>query len=170
MLLVFDIDGTVSPIHPPKKLASRYTMHSYLPVDERLIAALDVLAGRPTVSVAWLTSWSSDSVAWLIDQLGGRLDGPYIPHTPDWATRAAGWRARSLLRYLEHASPDVLIWADDDAGNDVNQRRLDRAGYRHRHLLFQPDKNVGLTLADVDQMNEFVQRFEDRLRLGSNQS
>jgi hypothetical protein len=57
--------------------------------------------------------------------------------------------------------PHALIWADDDAGNDINGRRLDRAGYRYRHLLFGPDPDIGLTLDDVDMMREFIEELSD---------
>lgn len=159
MLIILDVDGTVSPVRPPEELQHRYTMHSYLSIDHELIAALDQLTHQPAVSVAWLTSWEPDGVRWLIDgPLAGRLDGPYFTHVPDRLTRFAGWRARTLLRHLEGIRPDAIIWADDDAADDVSRRRLDRAGYRHRHLLIQPDPNIGLTLDDVEAMKTFIDR------------
>lgn len=157
VLIILDVDGTVSPINPPEDLRHRYTMHSYLPIDEGFVAALDELAHLPGVSIAWLTSWDQDGVRWLIDNaLAGQLDGPYLTHTSDKWKRPAGWRARTLLQHLEGIRPDAIVWADDDAAHDVNRRRLDRAGYRHRHLLIQPDPNIGLTLDHLRAMRRFV--------------
>lgn len=159
VLIILDVDGTISPIHPPGDLLHRYTLHSCLPIDEELVAALDQLTWWPGVSVAWLTSWERDGVRWLIDgPLAGRLDGPYFTPAPAWLTRPAGWRTRTLLQHLDGIRPDAIIWADDDAANDVNRRRLCRAGYRHRNLLIQPDTNIGLTLEDVEAMRTFVDR------------
>lgn len=155
-LIVLDVDGTISPIGPPDAIASRYTRFGNLPVDEQVIVALDRLARGSSAQIAWLTTWDEPGVAWLTGQLSGRLEGAYVPHSEDRFARPAGWRVRSLTTYLNSVRPERLVWADDDAATDGARRRLDRSGYRHRHLLLMPDRTVGLTIDNVDRIRAFV--------------
>jgi hypothetical protein len=47
-----------------------------------------------------------------------------------------------------------VVWADDDPGPGTRGLPLTAAGYAK--LLIRPDKYVGISLADVDDIKSFI--------------
>lgn len=123
-------------------------------VDDDLVDALDHLAQRPGVQIAWLTTWPRDQVGWLIrGPLRGKLVGPYVPWL-NWPKR--GWRMMSLISHIRQTTPDAVVWADDRAPVDAARRLTTMTEVPS--LVVQPDKFVGLTLADVEPISQFLEK------------
>ncbi|WP_262002250.1 HAD domain-containing protein [Microbacterium sp. Mcb102] len=154
-LLVLDVDGTISRIHREEERALHQNdegWRSWMTVDDELVDALDDLARRPGVQVAWLTTWPRDQVGWLIrEPLRGKLTGPYVPWQ-NWPKR--GWRTASLISHIRQTSPNAVVWADDRAPEDAEQRLT--AMTEVPSLVVRPDKFVGVTLADVGRIDQFL--------------
>lgn len=154
-LLTLDVDGTISRVYREDE----YSRHqddpgwrSWMAVDDDLVNALDDLAQRPGVQVAWLTTWSRDQVSWFIrGPLRGKLVGPYVPWQ-NWPK--PGWRTTSLISHIRQTNPDAVGWADDRAPGDA-ERRL-TAMTEVASLVVRPDKFVGITLAHVVRVGQFL--------------
>ncbi len=154
-LLVLDVDGTISRIHREEERTLHQNAQgwrSWMTVDDDLVDALDDLALRADVQFAWLTTWPRDQVGWLIrEPLRGKLNGPYVPWQ-NWPK--SGWRTMSLISHIRQTGPDAVVWADDRAPEDAEQRLT--AMTEVPSLVVRPDKFVGLTLADVGHIDQFL--------------
>ena len=155
-LLTLDVDGTISRIYREEEYASHQYdpgWRSWMTVDDDVVDALDELAQRPDVQVAWLTTWPHDQVGWLIrEPLRGKLAGPYIPWQ-NWPK--PGWRTLSLISHVRRTTPHAIAWADDRAPADAKRRLT--AMTEIPALVLRPDKFVGLTLADVGRIAQFLE-------------
>ncbi len=154
-LLALDVDGTISRIYREEERALHQNdegWRSWMTVDDDLVDALDDLAQRPGVQVAWLTTWPRDQVGWLIrEPLRGKLIGPYVPWQ-NWPKR--GWRTASLISHIRQTSPNAVVWADDRAPEDAEQRLTTMTEVPS--LVVRPDKFEGVTLADVRRIDQFL--------------
>ncbi|WP_133192781.1 hypothetical protein [Microbacterium sp. TPD7012] len=154
---MLDVDGTISRLYREEE----YALHqddpgwrSWMTVDDGVVDALDDLAQGPGVQVAWLTTWPRDQVGWLIrGPLRGKLGGPYV-QWQNWPKR--GWRTSSLISHVRQTTPEAVVWADDRAPGDA-ERRVE-AMTEVPSLVVRPDKFVGVTLADVERIGQFLQK------------
>ncbi|SJN36515.1 hypothetical protein FM104_09270 [Microbacterium esteraromaticum] len=154
-LIVLDVDGTIARIyheHEQKAHRTAPGWHSWMSVSDEVIDALEALTRRPGVQIAWLTTWPHDQVKWLIQgPLRGKLDGAYVPWQ-NWPHE--GWRMQSLISYVRRANTGAVAWADDRAPGDAASR-LTRMTEVPSFLVV-PDKFVGLTIADIDGIQHFL--------------
>jgi len=154
-LLALDVDGTISRIYRDEEPAPHQNdegWRSWMTVDDDMVDALDDLAQRPGVQVAWLTTWPRDQVGWLIrEPLRGKLIGPYVPWQ-NWPKR--GWRTASLTSYIRQTSPNAVVWVDDQAPEEAEQRLT--AMTEVPSLVVRPNKFVGVTLADIGGIDQFL--------------
>lgn len=165
VLIVLDVDGTISRIYRQDEYAEHRDdpdWYEWLPLDEAVVDALDVVAQRPGIQIAWLTSWApnQDYLDHFIDgpRLRGRLHGDCVP----WIDSSRrGWRARSLLAYAERVRPHALVWADDRAPRSVSATIDERLGIPR--LVLRPHVNVGLTNAHVERVRAFVDEHTVRV-------
>lgn len=165
VLLVLDVDGTISRIYREEEYAQHRGepgWYQYLPLDEPVIDALDEQARRSGVEVAWLTSWgpSQEDIDDLVNgkRLRGRLPGTCVP----WIDPLKfGWRSRSFLAYLKQAQPASVIWADDRAPGDIRRRIDERIGIPR--LVIRPHVNVGLTMRHVNRIRAFIDQHTSPL-------
>lgn len=158
VLMVFDVDGTISRFYREEEYAEHRDdpyWYELLPLGEAVVDALDELAHLPGVVVAWLTSWAPNQeyLDHLINgaRLRGRLAGRCVPWIgkPDKA-----WRLRSILAFAERHRPRALVWADDQAPRNADQRIDERLGIPR--LVIRPHRNVGLTVDDVHRVRSFI--------------
>lgn len=156
--MVLDVDGTISRIYRKEEYEEHHDdpdWYEWLPLEEPVIDALDALAQRPGVQIAWLTSWAPDQdyLDHFIDgpRLRGRLHGDCVPWI-DCPSR--GWRTRSLLAYAERVRPQALVWADDRAPRNVGPTIDRRLGIPQ--LVLHPHVNVGLTMDHIERMRTFI--------------
>ncbi|MBD3941419.1 hypothetical protein IF188_06875 [Microbacterium sp. NEAU-LLC] len=155
VLVVLDVDGTISPI-PPRDGSGEPVWAT--PVAEPVLAALHELVSRPGVMLGWVTSWAPGMLQWLVrERLGGRLDGPYLPDEDDWDR---GWRARSIVETVADTGVDTVVWIDDMAVRSTLMRGLGRAGLEPAVLVIRPDMYIGVTL----QQARHAARFIDAVR------
>lgn len=157
VLIVFDVDGTISRIYREREYEEHKNDKSWMtmmPFDQEVIAALDEQTGRPGVETAWLTTWDPEGVEWLIRRpLGGRLAGSYVPHH-GWPKR--GWRLRSLIAYLRQVGPAAVVWADDAAPAGAASRIREQTGIPA--LVIKPDKFEGVTHRHVQRVRSFIDK------------
>lgn len=151
VLVVLDVDGTISPI-PPRDGSGEPRWAT--PVAEPVLAALHELVGRPGVTLGWVTSWAPGMLQWLVrERLGGRLDAPYLPDEDDWER---GWRARAIVKTVAVTGVDAVVWIDDMAVRSTLMRGLGRAGLDPAVLVIRPDRYIGVTLRQVRHAARFI--------------
>lgn len=158
-LLVLDVDGTISRVRRDEERVLHQNTpgwRSWLSIDDGVVDALDALVDTLDVDVAWLTTWHSDQVAWLIQEpLRGKLEGPHVAWR-NWPKQ--GWRLQSLISYVRETSPSAVVWADDRAPDNAARRltgMTEVASYVSR-----PDRFVGLALQDVERIATFLDHTE----------
>lgn len=152
VLVVLDVDGTISPLPHPD--GSGEPASHVIPVPEPVLAALHDLTTRPGIMLGWTTSWVPRMLRWLVNErLDGRFDGPYLPGDDNWDR---GWRARSIVRTVADTGVDVVVWIDDMAVRSTLMRGLTRAGLGPAVLVIRPDKYTGVTLRQVRHAARFI--------------
>ena len=155
VLIVLDVDGTIARLYSEDEReihAEDPGWTSWMAVDDAVVDALDAVATRPEVQVAWLTTWSPGQVSWLIDgPLRGRLAGPYVPHR-NWPH--AGWRVQSMISLVRSTRPAAVVWADDRV--DQHSERQLKAMIATPTLVRCPNKFVGLTIGDIAEILRFL--------------
>lgn len=152
VLVVLDVDGTISPFPPPG--GSGEPASHVTPVAEPVLAALHDHTTRPGVMLGWTTSWMPRMLRWLVDErLDGRFDAPYLPGEDTWDR---GWRARSIVRTVAEAGVSTVVWIDDMAVRSTLIRGLERAGLNPAVLVIRPDKYTGVTLRQVRHAARFI--------------
>jgi hypothetical protein len=113
-------------------------------------------------SIVWATTWSPTHTFHLTKDLGLSADTEGIafprnlhadPSAPA-PTAKLHWVARWLAR--QDPQPDTVIWIDDILRQDA----VDWAAAQPQPtLLVQPDMNIGLTTAHVDDVRQFIARL-----------
>lgn len=157
VLLALDVDGTIARVYREEEYADHANdpgWTSWMTVDDSVIDALDSVAKRSDVQVAWLTTWSPEQVGWLIrGPLVGKLVGPYVSHR-NWPR--SGWRLQSLVSFVREGRFSAVVWADDRADDEASRqlRRLVDVPV----LVVAPDKFLGLTQTDVAEIRRFVDK------------
>ncbi|GGD88220.1 hypothetical protein [Microbacterium murale] len=155
VLIALDVDGTIARIYHDHEQESQRTApgwHSWMAVSDEVVDALEALTLHPRVQVAWLTTWSHDQVRWLIQgPLRGKLDGAYVPWQ-NWPNE--GWRMQSLISYVRRSNTSAVAWADDRAPDDAVSRLTGMTEVPS--FVVVPDKFVGLTVADIDCIRDFL--------------
>lgn len=152
ILVVFDVDGTISPL-PPRDGSGEPMWAT--PVAEAVLAALhELTSSSPDVLVGWVTSWSPSMVRSLIDnRLGGRLQGHHLHDNDDWAP---GWRARAVTKAVTRTGARAVVWFDDMAVRMTLTHTLERAGLSPAVLVIRPDEYIGITMRQVRRAAQFV--------------
>lgn len=171
VFVILDVDGVLNQLVTPqgegpgwhwveRRSGKGYWIH----VDREIIKALDEQLLRPGVSLGWLTTWDIDVDRLIAGPFEGRLSGGHvIAARPDDIFVPIDWKLRALLIHLDELGNPPYAWADDDAVNEALLFRPSFADGTGRgggeRLLLPTDKEVGLTLDDVDQLREFIDRF-----------
>jgi hypothetical protein len=133
-LLILDVDGVVSPVHPvPGTLPWRDEIEvgdvfGPVLVSPTLCARLDRLAQHPDLSCVWLTSWTPGMRA-RMKCFPGRTwpdigqpqrnptGGPERDHETEW------WKWRALRSWLDtHTGISRIVWCDDDIGSTAQRQ------------------------------------------------
>jgi len=154
VLVVFDVDGTISPL-PPRDGSGEPMWAT--PIPESVLAALQELTTAPDVLVGWVTSWSPGMVRSLTERrLDGRLDGRHLHDDDDWAR---GWRARAVTKAVAITGAQAVVWFDDMAVRANLLRTLERAGLSLAVLVIRPDEYTGITLLQARRASRFVNDF-----------
>ncbi|MBS1906193.1 MAG: hypothetical protein JST33_06415 [Actinobacteria bacterium] len=157
VLIVLDVDGTISPLPPPDG-GSEPAFAT--PVEDRVIGALSEVAERDDVAVAWVTTWSPRMLRWLIDErLGHRLDGP---HMGDGVDRTRGWRARAVANAVAAVGASAVVWIDDMAVRTTLERAIERAALDVDMLVIRPERYTGVTLRQAQRVRRFIEGLDAR--------
>lgn len=144
VLVVLDVDGTISPL-PPRD--GRRDPTWVVPVDDPVLAALHELTTRSEVMLGWVTSWVPRHAPMACQRAPGwPAEAPYLPDEDDWDR---GWRARSIVKAVAATGVDAVIWIDDNAVRSTLVRGLSRAGLDPSILVIRTDKYTGVTLRQV---------------------
>jgi hypothetical protein len=163
VLIILDVDGVLNRMpedqDEPATQVSRSDGRSFpIRADLAVIAALDEQVRRPGVRLCWLSTWGKDVDRVVSHAFNGMLSGGHvIAERPDGKFVPMDWKLRALLLHLEEHGHPPFVWADDDAVIAAAlfrpEFKLETAGER---LLFDTDPETGLTLADVEEIRQFL--------------
>ena len=148
MNLYLDVDGVISPVthHEPGDF-SDWQDEQFFRYSPQMVALLSSLEVTPH----WLTTWREQANTVLTPIFNWEpLD--VLERHPElfW------WKLESLGRIQRCDEP--FIWIDDE----LDERRADGYAdillerYRAPFLLISPDPHVGLSLRDIDTIEEFI--------------
>lgn len=158
-LWLLDVDGVLNAVCgslPPGYVRDRingYTI-TWSPAIIERIAALHN-AGR--VEVAWLTTWCEDADALLAEPLGLPRGLTCMGSADHKAIHDTWWKSVTAKR-VSHGR--ALIWTDDDLDYAERQGEVDWLRERTGPTFaLSPDPRTGLTAADLDRIEGFVQRL-----------
>lgn len=155
-LLVVDVDGVVSPVHP-----TAFTwgdecvvtnVFGPVLVSPTLASRLEALGGHPQVTPIWLTSWPPKMRFAASAPFPGRswpqIDlGHHEVGDGRWA------KLDALCHWLEghHAVYDRVVWIDDHLEHrDIDVRRRLGASSVADVVLIAPLESVGITPSEMD--------------------
>lgn len=174
-VLVLDVDGVVSPVHGRTSWDDDVVAgHSFGPVaaSPEMCKRIDNLANDPELICLWLTSWAEEMRSTLKPFPGSSWGD--LPEAGGLQPDEFGWWKWDAIQAWLGAHPTVqtLVWCDDDfqrkyfAGNPIADPELmadRRPVYRQwlddrgiDSLLIAPATAVGLTQADLDQIEKFL--------------
>jgi hypothetical protein len=154
-VLVLDVDGVVSPVHPVTSAWGDDVVagdfFSPVKISPRLCARLDQLNRMPGLSCCWLTSWTAEMRAGM-EPFPGR-DWLTIAEQADVAaTGRRWWKLVALEEWLDrHPQICELAWCDDHlrpARRAAVRRRLAARGLDP--LMLMPAPELGLTPLHLD--------------------
>lgn len=160
-VVVVDVDGVVSPVHPVVDRTgwgdevTAGTVFGPVLVSPALCGRLDAIADRPGVQCMWLTSWSREMRAAMQP-----FPGQTWPTIADERSVSSGqrwWKLVALEAWLEeHPEVASVCWLDDHLRNPSRaasiRRRLSLSSVGV--LLVSPRTQVGLTPADLARIEE----------------
>ncbi|SDO36056.1 hypothetical protein SAMN05216368_11610 [Cryobacterium flavum] len=148
VLILLDVDGVLNP----RVVNQRLVLD---PPRAELVRRLAKLG-----SIVWATTWSPTHTFHLTRDLGLSSDTEGIafprnlhfdPSAPA-PTAKLHWVARWLAR--QDPQPDAVIWIDDILRHDA----VGWADAQARPtLLVQPEMDIGLTAAHVDDVRHFIE-------------
>ena len=151
VLILLDVDGVLNP----RVVGQRLVLDA---PRQELVRRLNELG-----SIVWATTWSPTHTFHLTRDLGLASDTEGIafprnlhadPSAPA-PTAKLHWVARWLAR--QDPEPDAVIWIDDILREDAVAWAAAEA---RPTLLVQPDMNVGLTEAQVEDARLFIESLE----------
>lgn len=165
-LLLLDIDGVLSPLHPPnpedyQQVTATWVMH-FLPGLSKWLAEVTKLA-----TPVWATSWQDS--ANLDGRLRSHLGLPELPWInfqadglPVSDTKAESYflgevtsKLRAVSALGEALSERPLVWCEDDARADAFSW-IEKRNQETPSLLVRPEHQIGLTDADLDRILIFL--------------
>lgn len=138
---------------------------NYITFSPTVVNRLESFRTKYNVEVVWSTTWNeSNHVLKLTDKLGGLEGGRVLPaklHVEQVPPKIwTAWKAEAIIADQE-ANPLPYIWVDDKAtslwGEDV------LAAVPAESLHVEPNHVTGLTLADLDRMEKFLQNIAVRV-------
>ena len=150
VLILLDVDGVLNP----RVVGQRLVLDA---PRQELVRRLAELG-----SIVWATTWSPTHTFHLTRDLGLAADTEGIafprnlhadPSAPA-PTAKLHWVARWLAR--QEPQPDAVIWIDDILRQDAVAWAAAEA---RPTLLVQPDMNIGLTAAHIDDVQRFIARL-----------
>lgn len=159
-VIVFDVDGVVSPIRPPRptwgdEVVAGKVFGPVL-VSPELCTRLDRLNETPGVRCMWLTSWTPEMRA-AMRPFPGR-DWPVVA-TYMFQPYRTWWKLAALDEWIGH-NPTVsaIGWCDDElrGGRIAAARRRIAARGLDRPLVLAPRKEVGLTRYDLTRLESWA--------------
>lgn len=153
---LLDVDGVVNVFAVPDEGTFRIETLSVaggwfnVTVGTHVIEAVRRWAADPRMDVRWCTTWHDHAN----DELAPAVGMPRLPVAP--GRRDDGyWKLHHAMRLVAAGRP--LVWCDDTwAAHPMTAASLPPAPAGV--LLIQPDPFVGLTVADIARIDEFVTR------------
>jgi hypothetical protein len=154
--LYLDVDGAIRPVEGkmPGDF-SDWIDESFITWSPSMVARIGALP----VDIHWLTTWRDQAN----DLLCARFGWPAFP-VLERRREALWWKLEALMAAQRHDEP--FIWIDDE----LDERRGGSAGiiddflerFSAPYLLVSPNPHTGISLADLDGIDEFIKRTLSR--------
>lgn len=149
-----DIDGVLAPFDRRQPGLEPVRVGGYygtLLVSPSIIARIRDLHRARVIEVRWLTSWEDDANTCLAPLVG--LDTYPVHHEPDGPMGERYWK-ETVVR--DHAqSGQRFVWIDDEM-TFYNSHVTVSADHGEQGLVIAPDSLTGLTHAQVDMIERFL--------------
>lgn len=168
---LLDVDGVVNSLRPPPLSHGDYQKTKAWAANEmysiryspRIVERINAIHRSGQVDIRWLTTWGMWAVASLGPEIG--LDTFSFCPSPEgvpvaWVLGLAGWKIDAAEKVLDEENPPALIWTDDDLSRPVRERI--QSHYSGRTLVLAPHRASGLTMRDLDRVEEFLTPFPVR--------
>lgn len=166
--IYLDFDGVIEASHPAHEVVGSFTIEiepnsnfravntiTYSPF---VVATLDRFREQYNVEIVWNTSWNeSENVLKLTPYMNGLHDGRVMPVTlltekvdkKTWTQ----WKAEAILADQKE-NPRDFVWCDDNAITHWGEHILENVPARS--LFISPESKTGLTIADLEKIEEFL--------------
>ena len=157
-----DIDGVVSPFWKGQKTADHAEFRAWgfdVIVIPAVIARINDLHRRGLVEVQWLTTWEDAASREFAPTVG--LDNFFVntsrkvPDAVDHEGNPCEWWKENVVRNFAVTSTRRFVWADDDIIVEDAEHSVSES-FPGRGLYVCPHKDFGLTLEDMDRIEDFL--------------
>lgn len=152
-----DVDGCLSPygdehgadayLYEHRK-PSTWSVPYRRPVVDRIAR----MHASGLVEVRWLTTWAPEEVTVWTERAGL---GPFPVAEPGEGPYS-WWKANTVVAWLAGDPGRRAVWTDDDIDTNPHRGRRIRATFGDRLLAIAPDRTIGLTDENLDQVEEWL--------------
>jgi len=156
VVVYLDVDGVISALSSKHAFrdARQYTVDGF---QLTLSRALGTRLRGLDAELRWLTTWAEEA-----NRVGALIGLPALDvaaHPPPGATASGPWKWEALRQVVE-LEGRPFVWVDDDAiGPDADAWAAQSPG---QALLIRPRGNRGLSPAELDEIEEFIARVQEK--------
>lgn len=161
-----DIDGVFNVYHNNEKLTKTIvkrklpSVGSYLPkiplpfkwYEDISNVFIERILTKHSPYLHWLTTWNQDAIS-IVEPLTGIKSSGYIEYRMTLKETATQAYKYDLLKEHQRKRPTPFIWIDDIATK--NYKEQDWSDHP-KHLVIKPSTKYGLTLKDIETMENFI--------------
>ncbi len=154
MRVLLDVDGVISPMPQDGRFPSEWRNWDHIDVPWRfsqlhLSLEMGIALGHLSAELCWLTTWD-DAANDIIAPRFGWNPLPVVRRHP---YPAVVGKYRAVSEYATMG--ESFVWAEDDIPALAIDVPLFDVGFPY--LVVNPDPTIGLTKADVETMNLFIE-------------
>lgn len=150
-VVFLDVDGVLSPVAPGSSAWDDWELVDDSPFHLVLSRRMAERIRDLDAEVVWLTTWEHDANAVVAEVLAWDPNDVVVRRD----TGTEWWKLVAIAERIE-ADPRPFVWVDDEL--ERRKREVERwlRGLDVPALAISPRPEVGLTAAELEQIEEFV--------------